>query len=229
MNRVFNFCAGPAAMPTEVLQKAQSELLDWQNLGMSIMEMSHRSGDYVAVAERARANLRKLLNISDDYAVLFLQGGAALQFASVPLNLLNGGVADYLDTGAWSSKAYKEAKRYEQAGLGKVNLVASGADNQYRAIPSVDTWQLSDNASYFHYCSNETIHGVQIFDTPKVTAPIVADMSSNILSLPINVNDFALIYAGAQKKHWASGLNFGDCASRFAGASVRLVSKRDEL
>lgn len=193
-------------MPTEVLQKAQAELLDWQGLGASVMEISHRSGDYVAVATQAEQNLRQLLDISDDYAVLFLQGGAALQFASVPLNLLNGGVADYLDTGAWSSKAYKEALRYQSAGLGRVNLVASGADSRYTEVPEHPTWQLSDNARYFHYCSNETIHGVQIFDTPKVDVPIVADMSSNILSAPIDVNDFGLIYAGAQKNIGPAGL-----------------------
>ncbi|MDO4426670.1 MAG: 3-phosphoserine/phosphohydroxythreonine transaminase [Moraxella sp.] len=206
MKRAFNFCAGPATMPTEVLEKAGVELLDWRGLGVSVMEVSHRGADYIAIAEKAEQDLRKLLNISDEYAVLFLQGGASLQFSAVPLNLLNSGVADYLDTGAWSTKAYKEAKRYETLGLGKVNLVASAKDGGYTDVPSVDTWQLSENAAYFHYCSNETIHGVQIFDTPKVNAPIVADMSSNILSAPITVNDFGLIYAGAQKNIGPAGL-----------------------
>ncbi len=190
-------------MPTAVLERAGSELLDWQGLGASVMEISHRSADYIEMAERAEANLRKLMNIGDDYAVLFLQGGAALQFSAIPLNLLNGGTADYLNTGTWSEKAYKEAKRYETLGLGKINLVAQGDGSD---VPDVSTWQLSDNASYFHYCPNETIHGVQIFDTPKVNAPIVADFSSCILSEPINVNDFGVIYAGAQKNIGPAGL-----------------------
>lgn len=196
MNRLANFCAGPASMPTAVLQKAQDEILNWRGTGASVMEISHRSADYTELATKAEQDLRKLMNISDDYAVLFLQGGAALQFSAIPLNLLNGGVADYLITGTWSQKAYKEAKRYETLGLGKINLVAQGDGTD---VPNVDTWQLSDKASYFHYCPNETIHGVQIFDTPKVDSAIVADLSSCILSEPINVDDFALIYAGAQK------------------------------
>lgn len=203
MNRLANFCAGPASMPTAVLQKAQAELLDWQSRGVSVMEMSHRSADYIQIAERAEANLRQLMGISEDYEVLFLQGGASLQFSAVVLNLLDGGVADYLNTGTWSQKAYKEAKRYEALGLGKVHLVAQGDGKD---VPNVDTWQLSEHAKYFHYCPNETIHGVQMFDVPKVNAPIVADFSSCILSEPINVNDFGLIYAGAQKNIGPAGL-----------------------
>ncbi|WP_066803089.1 3-phosphoserine/phosphohydroxythreonine transaminase [Moraxella oblonga] len=203
MNRLANFCAGPASMPTEVLLKAQAELLDWRGKGVSVMEISHRSADYIEIATKAEQDLRKLMGISDDYAVLFLQGGASLQFSAIPFNLLNGGTADYLNTGTWSEKAYKEAKRYEALGLGKINLVAQGDGKD---VPNADVWQLSDNASYFHYCPNETIHGVQIFDTPKVNAPIVADMSSCILSEPINVNDFGLIYAGAQKNIGPAGL-----------------------
>lgn len=203
MTRFANFCAGPASMPTAVLEKAQNEMLDWRGTGASVMEISHRSADYIEIASKAEADLRKLMNISDDYAVLFLQGGAALQFSAIPLNLLNGGTADYLNTGAWSEKAYKEAKRYESLDLGKINLVdtGNGAD-----VPSQDSWQLTDGAAYFHYCPNETIHGVQIFETPKVNAPIVADMSSCILSEPINVNDFGMIYAGAQKNIGPAGL-----------------------
>lgn len=203
MTRFANFCAGPASMPTAVLEKAQNEMLDWRGTGASVMEISHRSADYIEIASKAEADLRKLMNISDDYAVLFLQGGAALQFSAIPLNLLNGGTADYLNTGAWSKKAYKEAKRYENLGLGKVNLVATGNGAD---VPSQDSWQLTDGAAYFHYCPNETIHGVQIFETPKVNAPIVADMSSCILSEPINVNDFGMIYAGAQKNIGPAGL-----------------------
>lgn len=203
MNRLANFCAGPASMPTEVLLKAQAELLDWRGKGVSVMEISHRSADYIEIASKAEQDLRTLMGISDDYAVLFLQGGASLQFSAIPFNLLNGGTADYLLTGTWSEKAYKEAKRYETLGLGKINSVAQGDG---KGVPAFDEWQLSENASYFHYCPNETIHGVQIFDTPKVNAPIVADFSSCILSEPINVNDFGLIYAGAQKNIGPAGL-----------------------
>lgn len=203
MNRLANFCAGPAAMPTAVLEKAQAELLDWQGRGVSVMEMSHRSSDYIEIAQRSEANLRQLMNIGDDYAVLFLQGGASLQFSAVVLNLLAGGTADYLNTGTWSQKSYKEAKRYEALGLGNINLVAQGDG---KSVPETQTWQLSDNASYFHYCPNETIHGVQIFEVPKVDAPIVADFSSCILSEPVDVSQFGLIYAGAQKNIGPAGL-----------------------
>lgn len=203
MTRFANFCAGPASMPTAVLKKAQDEMLDWRGMGASVMEISHRSTDYVEIASKAEADLRKLMNIGDDYAVLFLQGGAALQFSAIPLNLLNGGTADYLNTGAWSEKAYKEAKRYESLGLGRINLVATGHGLD---VPNEDTWKLTDGATYFHYCPNETIHGVQIFEVPKVNTPIVADMSSCILSEPIDVNDFGVIYAGAQKNIGPAGL-----------------------
>lgn len=203
MTRFANFCAGPASMPTAVLKKAQDEMLDWRGMGASVMEISHRSTDYVEIASKAEADLRKLMNIDDDYAVLFLQGGAALQFSAIPLNLLNGGTADYLNTGAWSEKAYKEAKRYESLGLGRINLVATGHGLD---VPNEDTWKLTDGATYFHYCPNETIHGVQIFEVPKVNTPIVADMSSCILSEPIDVNDFGVIYAGAQKNIGPAGL-----------------------
>ena len=204
--RLPNFSAGPASIPTEVLAKAQAELLDWQGRGVSVMEMSHRSADYIDVAERAEAKLRQLMAIPDNYKVLFLQGGASLQFSAIPLNLLGGGVADYLTTGAWSGKALKEAKRYEALGLGRVNLVASGKDNNFTDVPNKDSWQLSDQAAYFHYCANETIHGLQIFEPPQVDAPIIADMSSSILSQPIDVSQFAMIYAGAQKNIGPAGL-----------------------
>ncbi len=206
MTRLANFCAGPASMPTDVLLRAQAEMLNWHGIGASVMEISHRSADYIELAAKAERDLRTLMGISDDYAVLFLQGGAALQFSSIPLNLMNGGTADYLETGAWSTKAYKEAQRYAALGLGKVNLVATGKDTDFSDVPSMDTWQLSDGASYFHYCPNETIHGVQIFDVPAVDAPIVADMSSCILSEPIDVNKFGMIYAGAQKNIGPAGL-----------------------
>ncbi len=205
--RTANFSAGPASLPTAVLAKAQQEMLNWHDKGISIMEMSHRSKDYISVAEQAEQDLRELMNIPDNYKVLFLQGGASLQFSAIPLNLLQG-TADYLDTGAWSSKALKEAKRYEALGLGKVNLVASSKDSNYTNVPEQSLWQLSDNADYFHYCANETVHGVQLFEAPQLDngVPLVADMSSCILSQPIDVSKFGMIYAGAQKNIGPAGL-----------------------
>lgn len=205
-HRLPNFCAGPATMPTTVLEHAQSELLDWQGRGLSVMEMSHRSKDYVAITEKAESKLRALMEIPDNYKVLFLQGGASLQFSAIPLNLLNGGCGDYLTTGAWSGKAVKEAKRYEALGLGAVNEVATGKDSNFTDVPAQSEWNLSDNAAYFHYCANETIHGLQIFEPPQVDAPIIADMSSCILSQPIDVSKFGMIYAGAQKNIGPAGL-----------------------
>ena len=205
-HRLPNFCAGPATMPTTVLERAQSELLDWQGRGLSVMEMSHRSKDYVAITEKAESKLRALMEIPDNYKVLFLQGGASLQFSAIPLNLLNGGRGDYLTTGAWSGKAVKEAKRYEALGLGVVNEVATGKDSNFTDVPAQSEWNLSDDAAYFHYCANETIHGLQIFEPPQVDAPIIADMSSCILSQPIDVSKFGMIYAGAQKNIGPAGL-----------------------
>ncbi len=204
--RLPNFCAGPATMPTTVLEHAQSELLDWQGRGLSVMEMSHRSKDYVAITEKAESKLRALMEIPDNYKVLFLQGGASLQFSAIPLNLLNGGRGDYLTTGAWSGKAVKEAKRYEALGLGAVNEVATGKDSNFTDVPAQSEWNLSDDAAYFHYCANETIHGLQIFEPPKVDVPLIVDMSSNILSQPIDVSKFGMIYAGAQKNIGPAGL-----------------------
>lgn len=201
MARVYNFCAGPAALPEEVLAQASSEMLDWQGKGLSVMEMSHRGKDFVGIAEQAEQDLRDLLSVSDDYAVLFLQGGASTQFTSIPLNLHGSGVADYVNTGQWSKKAIKEAQRYTS-----VNVVASSEDTNFTTIPAFDSWKLSDNASYLHYTPNETIGGVEYFWTPKVDMPLVADMSSTILSRPINVDDFGVIYAGAQKNIGPAGL-----------------------
>ncbi|NRA41863.1 MAG: 3-phosphoserine/phosphohydroxythreonine transaminase [Pseudomonadales bacterium] len=202
MARVHNFCAGPAALPESVLKQAQDEILDWQGAGLSVMEMSHRSAEIVAIAEQAEQDLRDLMAIPDDYAVLFLQGGASTQFASVPLNLLpEGGVADYLNTGQWSKKAIKEAKRY-----GQVNVAASSEDTNFSTIPAVDSWQLSDNAAYLHFTPNETIGGVEFFHEPEVNAPLVADMSSTILSRHIDVTKYGVIYAGAQKNIGPAGL-----------------------
>lgn len=207
LHRLHNFCAGPASLPTDVLLKAQAEMLDWQGSGVSIMEMSHRSSEYVGVAERAEQSLRRLMQIPDNYKVLFLQGGATLQFSAIPLNLLSEtGTADYLTTGVWSGKAIKEAKRYAELGLGSVNEVASSKDTNFVTVPDQSDWQVTAGADYFHYCANETIHGVQIFDTPDVDAPIIADMSSCILSEPFDVSKFGLIYAGAQKNIGPAGL-----------------------
>lgn len=201
--RAYNFCAGPAALPTAVLEKAQQELLDWQGKGVSIMEMSHRSQDYVAVAEKAEADLRKLMHIPENYKVLFLQGGATLQFSAIPLNLLGkNSQADYIHTGIWSEKAIKEAQRY-----GQIQVVEAGTKIDGKlAISDQSTWQLSENAAYVHYCENETIGGLQFSQVPDTKAPLVADLSSSILSAPLDVSKFGLIYAGAQKNIGPAGL-----------------------
>ncbi len=202
MARVYNFCAGPAAIPEAVLSQAKDELLDWRGRGLSVMEMSHRSEEMVSIASEAEADLRELMGIGDDYAVLFLQGGASSQFSAVPLNLCEeGATVDYVNTGQWSKKAIKEAKRYAN-----VNVVASSEADNFASIPAFDSWQLSDDAAYLHYTPNETIGGVEFFWTPEVQAPLVADMSSTILSRPIDVNQFGVIYAGAQKNIGPAGL-----------------------
>ncbi len=202
MARVHNFCAGPAALPEAVLKQAQEEMLDWQGAGLSIMEMSHRSPEIVKIAEQAEQDLRDLLEIPDDYAVLFLQGGASSQFSAIPLNLLpEGGVADYVNTGQWSKKAIKEAKRF-----GNINVAASSEDTNFSTIPAVDSWQLSENAAYLHYTPNETIGGVEYFWTPETDVPLVVDMSSTILSRKIDVSKYGVIYAGAQKNIGPAGL-----------------------
>jgi phosphoserine aminotransferase len=202
MTRCYNFCAGPAALPEPVLETARDELLDWHGSGLSIMEMSHRSPEVVGVAERAESTLRQLLDVSDDYAVLFLQGGASTQFSAVPLNLLGGKAgADYVNTGQWSGKAIAEGRRY-----GEVNVVATSKETNFSTIPPFASWQLDDQAAYLHYTPNETIGGVEFFWTPEVSVPLVADMSSTILSRPIDVNRFGVIYAGAQKNIGPAGL-----------------------
>jgi phosphoserine aminotransferase len=201
-NRAFNFCAGPAALPEAVLQRAQAEMLDWHGKGLSVMEMSHRSDDYTALAQKAEQDLRDLLSIPSNYKVLFLQGGASQQFAEIPLNLLpEGGVADYIDTGIWSRKAIDEARRY-----GTINVAASAKPLDYLDLPAQAEWKLSDTAAFVHYASNETIGGLEFQWVPQVGAPLVVDMSSNILSRPINVADYGMIYAGAQKNIGPSGL-----------------------
>ena len=202
MTRCYNFCAGPAALPEPVLETARDEMLDWHGRGLSLMEMSHRSPEVVGVAERAEQTLRRLLNVPEDYAVLFLQGGASTQFAAVPLNLLGDRAgADYVNTGQWSKKAIAEGKRY-----GEVNVVATSEETNFSTIPQRDSWRLDPEAAYLHYTPNETIGGVEFFWTPQADVPLVADMSSTILSRPIDVGAFGVIYAGAQKNIGPAGL-----------------------
>ncbi len=203
MARAFNFCAGPAALPEAVLQQAKEEMLDYQGYGASVMEMSHRSPVYGEIAKTAEQDLRDLLNIGDDYAVLFMQGGASTQFATVPLNLLpEGKAADYIVTGRWSQKAVEEASRF-----GHINVAASSEDNgKFTTVPDQSSWQLTDGAAYVHYCANETVDGVQFPGIPETDAPLVADYSSNILSQPLDVSRFGMIYAGAQKNIGPAGI-----------------------
>ncbi len=202
MSRALNFSAGPAALPEAVLTQARDELLDWRDCRASVMEISHRDPAFVAVAERAEADLRQLLAVPDNYRVLFLQGGATQQFALIPLNIAREGAsADYLLTGAWGEKALKEA-----GSLVSVRVCATDTERGYRGIPDPATWDLDDAAAYFHYTPNETIHGVEFGFIPEVKAPLVADMSSTILSRPLDVSRFGVIYAGAQKNIGPSGL-----------------------
>ncbi|MGI9309715.1 MAG: 3-phosphoserine/phosphohydroxythreonine transaminase [Gammaproteobacteria bacterium] len=203
MSRVFNFSAGPAALPLEVLEEAAGQMTDWQGCGMSVMELSHRSKPFIAVAETAESDLRDLLGIPDSYAVLFLQGGATQQFAQIPLNLAGTGQSvDYLNTGSWSKKAIKEAGT-----LRETHVVADAADSSYTSVPARESWTCNTDAAYFHYTANETIGGVEIHDIPDVgDVPVVTDMSSTILSRPVDVSRLGLIYAGAQKNIGPAGL-----------------------
>jgi len=203
MSRVFNFSAGPAALPTAVLQQAQEELPDWHGAGMSIMEMSHRGKEFMSVAEQAETDLRELMAIPDDYKVLFLQGGASSQFAMVPLNLLGGkSVADYINTGSWSKKAIAEAKR-----IGRVHVAASTEESKFTTVPEQQELSFNPGTAYVHYTPNETIQGVEFPYVPETgDTPLVADMSSTILSRPIDVSRYGVIYAGAQKNIGPAGL-----------------------
>ena len=203
MTRHYNFCAGPAALPAPVLERAREEMLDYQGRGLSVMEMSHRSPEFVAIAEQAECDLRDLLAIPANYRVLFLQGGASLQFAMVPMNLLGrGGRANFLYTGIWGKKALAEAKR-----LGfPVHLAGSSEPNGHTAVPEPSQIALSDDAAYLHYTANETIGGLEFDYIPEVGTPLVCDMSSSILSGPLDVPKFGLIYAGAQKNIGPAGL-----------------------
>jgi len=203
MSRVFNFSAGPAVLPQQVLERAREEMIDWQGSGMSVMEMSHRGKQFMSIAAQAEADLREIMAIPDNYKVLFLQGGASSQFAGVPMNLLRGKTtADYVNTGAWSKKAIAEAKRYCA-----VNICASSEASNFTNVPAYSDWNLSADAAYVHFTPNETIGGVEFHDLPDTgDIPLVADMSSTILSRPIDVSRYGVIYAGAQKNIGPAGL-----------------------
>ena len=200
---VYNFSAGPACLPKPVLERAQAEFCNFQNSGSGIIELSHRGKFFSPVIERAEANIRELMNISDDYAVCFIQGGASMQFAMTAMNLLNGGTADFVDTGVWAAKAAKEAKLF-----GTANIAASSKETKYDHIPAQSEWNLTPGAAYLHITSNNTIAGTQYQQLPKAPAgvPLIADMSSDIMSRVFDVNDFGLIYAGAQKNLGPSGV-----------------------
>ena len=203
MARVFNFSAGPAVLPEQVLRQAAAEMLDWHGSGMSVMEMSHRGKEFITIHEKAQADLRALLHIPASYKILFLQGGAIAENAIVPMNLLKGRtLADYVNTGEWSKKSIKEAKKYCT-----VNVAASAEDRNFTYVPPRATWKLSPNAAYVHVCTNETIGGVEYHWTPDTgDVPLVADMSSHIMSRAIDVSKFGVIYAGAQKNIGPAGL-----------------------
>ena len=204
MTRKYNFSAGPATLPLEVLEQAQAEMLEWNGTGVSVMEMSHRSKEFMQIAATAESDLRELMVIPNNYKVLFLQGGAHSQFAAIPLNLLRDKeTADYLDTGIWSRKAITEASRYCD-----VNIVSSSAENNYKTIDAVSEWQTNPDAAYLHYVYNETIGGLELSQEPQIgnNVPLVADMSSTILSRPIDVSKYGMIYAGAQKNIGPAGL-----------------------
>jgi phosphoserine aminotransferase len=202
MSRVYNFSAGPAALPLEVLEKIRNDIPDWQGTGMSVMEVSHRSKDFVALAERAEANFRKLLGISDNYSVLFTQGGATLQMSMAPMNLAGADdTVDYVITGSWGKKAAGEAGKFCH-----VNVAGDASDKNFTYIPEESSWQRSDDAAYLHITPNETIAGVEFHFVPSGDTPIVADMSSTILSRPIDVSRYGVIYAGAQKNIGPAGI-----------------------
>jgi phosphoserine aminotransferase len=202
MSRIFNFSAGPAMLPAEVLSRAGDEMLDWHGTGMGVMEMSHRGKEFISIYEEAERDLRGLLGVPANYRILFLQGGATLQFAQIPMNLLRGKAkADYVLTGEWSKKAIKEAKQYCD-----VHIAASSEDKNFSYAPK--QWNVRPEAAYVHYCSNETIGGVEYFEVPKVSVPLVAVASSHFLSRPLDVSKFGLIYAGAQKNAGPAGLTF---------------------
>ena len=203
MMKIYNFAAGPAMLPEAVMRKAQAEFTDYQGSGSGILELSHRGKFFQPVIDRAEANVRELLGLSDDYAVLFIQGGASMQFAMLAMNLLNGGTADYVDTGVWSTKAAKEAKMF-----GNVNIAASTKESKYDHLPEVSSWNLTSGAAYLHITSNNTLAGTQYKNFPAAPAgvPLIADMSSDIMSRTFDANKFGMIYAGAQKNLGPAGV-----------------------
>ena len=204
MPRKFNFGAGPATMPESVLLEVQEELLDWKGLGLSVMEISHRSPEFIEIAKQAETDFRDLLSIKDDYAVLFTHGGATMQNAAVPLNLASkDGIADYVNSGHWAKRSMKEAERYTN-----VNVAASSEDNNFNYFPEQNSWTVSEDSSYIHYTPNETIGGLCLRSIEYSNVPIVADYSSGILSETIDIDKFSLIYGGAQKNIGPSGLGF---------------------
>ena len=204
MPRKFNFGAGPATMPEIVLLEVQEELLDWNGLGLSVMEISHRSPEFIEIAKQAETDFRDLLSIKDDYAVLFTHGGATMQNAAVPLNLASkDGIADYVNSGHWAKRSMKEAERYTN-----INVAASSEDNNFNYFPEQNSWTVSEDSSYIHYTPNETIGGLCLRSIEYSNVPIVADYSSGILSEPIDIDKFSLIYGGAQKNIGPSGLGF---------------------
>ncbi|NVK23793.1 MAG: 3-phosphoserine/phosphohydroxythreonine transaminase [Gammaproteobacteria bacterium] len=201
---VYNFCAGPAKLPDEVMIKAQQEFRDWNNTGCSVMELSHRCKEYIAVYDAAVASLKKLLNLSDEYSVLFMHGGGRGQFAAVPMNLLNNGTANYFQTGSWSKAAVAEAQKF---GNIENEIVTFNNELDQTQVKEFKDWNVKDNSAYVHYCPNETVDGIEIFETPSFDAPVVADLSSTILSRTMDINNFDLIYAGAQKNIGPSGVS----------------------
>ena len=223
MSRIYNFSAGPAALPLAVLEQVQVELLEWNGTGASVMEVSHRGAPFMAIAEQAEQDLRDLLNIPNNYQVLFLQGGATAQFSAIPLNLKHlGTTADYAHTGHWSKKAIADARRFVT-----VNEVCDTSQQGYQQVPSADQWQLSDDAAYLHITPNETIAGVEFDWLPDTDKPICADLSSTILSRPIDVSRYGIIYAGAQKNIGPAGLTIvivrDDLLGHFPDDAPRLL------
>lgn len=220
MGRVYNFSAGPAVLPEEVLIRARDEMLDWRASGMSVMEMSHRGKEFISIARKAEADLRELMAIPPNYKILFLQGGATAQFAAVPMNLLRGRrKADYVNTGHWSKRAIAEAKKYCE-----VHIAASSEDRNFSYVPPQERWELSSDAAYVHITSNETIGGVEYHWIPDTgDVPLVADASSHILSRPIDVSRFGLIYAGAQKNIGPAGLAIVIVREDLIGAALPIT------
>lgn len=218
MIRVYNFSAGPAALPEDVLKQARTEMLDWQGSGMSVMEMSHRGKEFLSIAQAAEADLRQLMGIPENYKVLFLQGGASSQFAMIPMNLIGGsGKADYFRTGSWSKKAIAEAKRFGDIGV----TVDREIDGKFTSVPDAGDIRVSDGAAYVHYTPNETIEGVEFGYVPETgDVPLVADMSSTILSRPMDVARYGLIYAGAQKNIGPAGLTIVIVREDLIGSAI---------